>query len=161
MGHAIRWVSGMTEQATTRRAILEAAADVVCRDRQATHGNPESTFGRIAEYWSVYLHREVTAFDVAEMMQLFKTARIDGNPTHLDSHVDRIGYAACSAEIATGQGGGIERIVLDDPLGLDEPASVAALHCRQCNAPQAEWADCNRYKCCPHLDPVDRSGLEE
>lgn len=83
----------------TRASILDAAKAAVTQDRQATHGNPEDTFGLIAAYWSAHLDRHISANDVAVMMTLMKLARIKGNPTHLDSYVDAAGYIACGGEV--------------------------------------------------------------
>lgn len=85
-----------------RATIINAAGTAVMVDREATHGNPENSFGVIAALWSTYLHVPLAPHDVAAMMILFKIARIRGNPTHADSWVDVAGYAACGGEIATG-----------------------------------------------------------
>lgn len=83
-----------------RTQILEAARQAITVDRAATHGDPEDTFGLIAVYWSAHLDCAVSAQDVATMMVLFKCARIAGNPHHLDSFVDAVGYAAIAGEMA-------------------------------------------------------------
>ena len=90
----------MNAQPTTRATILDAARAAVTQDRQATHGNPEDTFGLIAAYWSAHLDTPVSATDVSVMMALMKLARIKGNPSHADSFIDAAGYIACGAEIA-------------------------------------------------------------
>ena len=71
----------------------------VCGSREQAHGNPVGTFDRIAKLWSVYLGKEINSSDVAQMMMLFKIARLQGNPSHADSWLDIAGYAACGAEI--------------------------------------------------------------
>jgi len=85
-----------------RKSILEAANDAITKDRAATHGNAEQSFSMIAAYWSIYLGENVTAFDVAQMMILFKTARAQGNPSHADNFIDQVGYAALAGEMADG-----------------------------------------------------------
>lgn len=85
-----------------RTDILTAAHTTITVDRAATHGDAENTFGRIAAFWSAHLGRPITAGDVAVMMVLFKAARISGNPGHLDSWVDLVGYGAIGGEIETG-----------------------------------------------------------
>ena len=87
-----------------RSEILDTAKEYVTRDRAATHGDAEKTFGLIAAFWSAHLDHPVTAADVAVMMTLMKLARIKANPAHLDSWVDGCGYLACGGEIATGAG---------------------------------------------------------
>lgn len=85
-----------------RADILAVAHTTITVDRAATHGDAENTFGRIASFWSAHLDHPVTAGDVAVMMVLFKAARISGNPGHLDSWVDLVGYGAIGGEIETG-----------------------------------------------------------
>ena len=84
-----------------RSAILAAATDCVCRDRNSTYGEPENGFALIAAYWSAHLDHPVSAADVAVMMALLKLARIKANPAHADSWIDGAGYLACGGELAT------------------------------------------------------------
>jgi hypothetical protein len=86
---------------TTRRDLLDLAADAVIGDREDSYGGPEDSFHLISRYWSAHLGTIVSATDVAVMMALLKIARLKGNPLHLDSWVDLAGYAACGAEVAT------------------------------------------------------------
>ena len=48
--------------------------------------------------WSAYLGRDVTAFDVANMMALLKVARLR-NGSHADSSIDGCGYLALAHEL--------------------------------------------------------------
>lgn len=84
-----------------RADILDAAKACVTRDRAATHGDAERTFGLIAAYWSAHLDQPVSATDVATMMALLKLARAKGNPAYGDNWVDVAGYAACAGELAS------------------------------------------------------------
>ena len=93
-----------------RETCLRTAQEVVCVGREVAHGSPEDTFGRIARLWTAYLqhkaattglHVEISEIDVALMMDLVKTARLQHNPAHVDSWVDKVGYAACGCEIGT------------------------------------------------------------
>lgn len=84
----------------TRTEILNAAGQCVTRDRAATHGDAERTFGLIAAYWSSHLGQPISATDVAVMMGLLKIARIKSTPGHADNWVDLAGYAACGGELA-------------------------------------------------------------
>lgn len=84
---------------STRARILDIAKEYVTKDRQATHGKPEDTFGLIAAYWSAHLDTNVTSADVAAMMCLLKLARAKQNPQHIDSWIDLAGYAACAGEL--------------------------------------------------------------
>ena len=83
-----------------RSEILNSALDCVTRDRAATHGDAERTFGLIAAYWSAHLDQPVSATDVAVMMGLLKIARIKSTPGYADNWVDLAGYAACGGELA-------------------------------------------------------------
>lgn len=88
----------------TRGEILDAAKGCVCQDRNAEYGPPEDSFAAIAGHWNWWLGERLqtplTALDVAEMMVGLKQARTRANPGHVDSHVDKAGYAACAGEIA-------------------------------------------------------------
>lgn len=85
-----------------RAQLLDTAKELVTRDRNATHGEPEDTFGLIAAYWSAHLDRPITSADVAIMMNLMKCARLKANPSNSDNWLDGIGYLACGGELALG-----------------------------------------------------------
>lgn len=87
------------QAAWTREKILDVAKMVVCGHREQDYGTPEDSFGMIAQLWSAYMKKEVSASDVAVMMGLLKVARLASNPQHMDSWVDLAGYAACGGEI--------------------------------------------------------------
>lgn len=85
-----------------RAEVLDTAKQYVTKDRQADHGAPEDTFGRIADLWNAYLGEwsYIKPHDAAVMMALLKIARIGSNPNHADNYVDLAGYAACAAELS-------------------------------------------------------------
>lgn len=91
----------------TRDEILDTAKNCVCNDRNMQYGEPEDNFTSIAGFWQEYLytatgeHINLTAFDVANMMVLFKVARAAtaGANASADTFVDIAGYAACGGEI--------------------------------------------------------------
>lgn len=83
----------------TREKVLTMAKEAVCGQRQQSYGTPENNFSLIAELWSVYLEKDISAQDVAMLMILLKTARIKSGTATDDSFVDIAGYAACGAEI--------------------------------------------------------------
>ena len=83
-----------------RQEILDEAKRLVITDRAKTHGPAEDSFGAIARYWSVYLKREITSYDAAMMMTLFKIARMEHNPNHQDSPTDGCGYLAIAGELS-------------------------------------------------------------
>lgn len=82
-----------------RDALLEATK--LLGDRGATYGGVEESFTRAAKLASLKLDREITAYDVAIIMESVKDARRAVNPSHLDSHLDGINYRAFAAEFAT------------------------------------------------------------
>lgn len=77
----------------------------VNHERASQYGTPEDNFARIARHWQVYLLNakgldvEITPTDVALLMDLMKTARLENMPNHRDSWVDKAGYARCGAAI--------------------------------------------------------------
>lgn len=87
-----------------RAGILQAASNCITRDRAATHGRAENSFGRIAALWSADLGIPISGADVARLMVLFKMARAAGNPGHLDNWIDAAGYAAIAGELVQAEG---------------------------------------------------------
>lgn len=82
-----------------RTELLEKALEIVNGARQENYGKPEANFARIAAYWTLYLEKHVTPADVAAMMILMKTARLQNNIKHEDSWIDIAGYAANGVEV--------------------------------------------------------------
>ena len=88
-----------------RKDYLEAAQEIICKQRQDVHGTPENCFQLIADYWSVFLTKNtghlvnLESDDVAMMMCLFKTARWQMNKSHADNLIDNLGYAALAGEL--------------------------------------------------------------
>ena len=85
----------------TRADILDTAKGYVTKDRAAVHGDMEDNFNTIGKYWSVHLGVDVSATDVAVMMNLLKVARIRSNELNMDNWEDACGYMACGGEIAS------------------------------------------------------------
>ena len=83
-----------------RQEILKAAKECVCKDRNATHGEPEKIFGKIALVWSALLGINIRDDQVTIMMNALKGVRAWDNPGHDDNWVDMAGYAACGGELA-------------------------------------------------------------
>lgn len=84
-----------------RTHILETANEYVARDRAATHGDAEDSFGKLAAIWGARLGVHIRPDQVAIMMLDLKTVRAWDNPKHQDNWIDMAGYAACGGEIAT------------------------------------------------------------
>ena len=85
----------------TRSEILKRADEIINGQREQDYGAVENNFGLIGQLWTVYLDRLVTAQDVANMMTLFKIARIKTGRGTQDSYIDACGYMAWGGEIAT------------------------------------------------------------
>ncbi len=83
-----------------RAQTLKKAEECVLKDRQATHGRPEDSFGLIAQFWSSYLGHPIKDYQVAVMMSLLKIARLKHKPLNDDNWVDGVGYLACGAELS-------------------------------------------------------------
>lgn len=84
---------------TTREQILTEANKIVNGARNEAYGSPENNFRNIADFWSNYLGKEITAHDVAIMMILLKVARTQSGMGSMDNYIDIAGYAACAGEI--------------------------------------------------------------
>lgn len=91
----------------TRKEILDAAAEIVTKDRNERYGEPEQSFEVIADFWATYLNacskggpiEFPDAHDVAVMMALMKIARIATGKAKPDNWIDLAGYAACGGEV--------------------------------------------------------------
>jgi len=83
-------------KADPRKAFLRAVADKVLDKPDLGR---EDTYATIAAFWTAYLHGagvdgdfKLQDYEVALMMDLFKTARLTHNPHHEDSWLDKAGY---------------------------------------------------------------------
>ena len=83
---------------STPLEILEEAERVLAQ-RRATYGDPAASMATVAARWSVTLARPVTPAEVMLCMIDLKLARLAHDPTHHDSVVDVIGYAALLPEV--------------------------------------------------------------
>lgn len=101
-------LSYIEENMNNREYILDTAKGYVVHDRNSSYGDPEDNFRQIADYWNVYLDHKyqrsgvgspIEAADVGALMALMKRARLDHDPTHIDSFADQIGYVACEYDV--------------------------------------------------------------
>lgn len=89
----------------TRKEILDAAAQIVTRDREDQYGPPEDCFAAIGNLWVAYLQAcnvdidLLDPSDVANMMILLKIARGANGKPKADNWIDIAGYAACGGEL--------------------------------------------------------------
>ena len=78
--------------------LLDEAKKLICGDRQEDYGDKLKNHQNIADFWSVFLEKEITAHDVAICMALVKVARLM-NQHKKDSYLDMAAYAAIAGEI--------------------------------------------------------------
>lgn len=88
-----------------RDDVLREAGRLINHDRADVYGSARDNFSVIADLWGAYLGCELGSHQVAVMMVLVKVARLVPTPTHVDSWVDMVGYAALGGEIATEDAG--------------------------------------------------------
>lgn len=84
----------------SREQILEDAAALISGDRAKDYGDAATSFSRVAFIWSGILGMDVTPEQVAMCLAGLKLSRLAHSPTHRDSWVDLVGYAALGGEIA-------------------------------------------------------------
>jgi len=82
----------------TRHAILTQVAAVL-ESRAETYGPADTALRAIAARWSLTLGQPVTPAQVALCMIDLKMVRLAHDPSHRDSLVDVIGYAALMTEV--------------------------------------------------------------
>jgi hypothetical protein len=75
------------------KEILTAAAARI-DDRGVNYGGIEQNFERAASLATLKLNRNISAYDVAIVMESVKDARRATCPDHYDSHIDGINYRA-------------------------------------------------------------------
>lgn len=94
----------LNKEQIKRKEFLEIVEGIVNNNRNVQYGGAEDSFSTIASLWNTFLSsrgiidsrsKEITALDVALMMDLMKTARLATNLYHLDSWIDKAGYATC------------------------------------------------------------------
>jgi hypothetical protein len=92
-----------------RRQVLDEVEDCVCRDRQATHGDPEDNFADIALIASTILRRKLKEdvsldeLDVAMFMVCLKLVRAGQNSSHYDNLLELCGYGIVAGAILKGR----------------------------------------------------------
>lgn len=75
-------------------------AEVVLAQREAAYGAAAASMAAIAARWSVTLGQPITPAQVVLCMIDLKLARLSHDPSHRDSAVDVIGYAALLSEVS-------------------------------------------------------------
>ena len=86
--------------------ILQEALDLVTKDRDSSYGPMNENHQNIADLWAAYLKRlkgDLSAADVANMMELLKIARRKTGELNRDDFVDGAGYAAVAYACAVAE----------------------------------------------------------
>jgi len=78
--------------------ILDDAIETVY-DRPEKYGDPEDSFGLIAEWWGDYLGVEIEPYEVCDLFILMKVARNKEGVYHRDNPEDIAGYAENCARL--------------------------------------------------------------
>jgi len=84
--------------------------NIITGERQNSYGKPENSFNLIKDLWNDYLVADqeritnksvytLNSIDVANLMILFKVARLLGQKPTRDTYLDIQGYAAIAADI--------------------------------------------------------------
>jgi len=74
-------------------SLLSDATAAIMGDRHDSYGSPDRNLGRIAQLWSAWLGKTVSAHDVAVLLAMVKLSRAS-HTYHRDNYVDGIGYMA-------------------------------------------------------------------
>ena len=80
------------------KELLDEAKKLIGGDRQKDYGDKVKNHQNIADLWSVFLEKKITAHDVAICMALVKVARLM-NQHKKDSYIDMAAYAVIAGEI--------------------------------------------------------------
>ena len=80
--------------------LLKEAVELVGGERQTEYGDKLTNHQHIADFWSIFLKKKITAHDVAICMALVKIARLM-HQHKKDSYLDLAAYAAIAGEIET------------------------------------------------------------
>jgi hypothetical protein len=73
----------------------------VLNNRQIEYGSAHTNFAQVGRGWGALLGiDDIPAWQVALMMDFFKSVRCSVNPAHEDSWIDKQGYTAHGLEIA-------------------------------------------------------------
>ena len=101
------------------KQVLETALDLIGGDRATDYGSMWENHENIARLWNGYLYNkegDLTAEDVANLMELMKIARRKLGTLKKDNYIDGAGYAAVAFECAKEQ---YDRSVVSDQLSLE------------------------------------------
>ena len=89
-----------------REEALGRVSDLIMRDRNSEHGEPEDNLGMIGELWTVLLGKKlkygekIADIDVARLMTALKLARSVHNPMNVDNWDDGSGYCTIGGALS-------------------------------------------------------------
>ena len=97
----------MSDGNDARQQIIEEVRSCVCDERYKQYGDAQENFEDTAQVWTWWLRgrgllkddAELTSLDFGQMMLLMKVSRSLRNLEYLDTFIDEVGYAVCSAGI--------------------------------------------------------------
>lgn len=73
----------------------------ILADRQNTYGDADANFARTGRMWGALLFTDdIPAWQVALMLDAYKSIRCVANPLHEDSWLDKLGYTTHGQKIA-------------------------------------------------------------
>lgn len=85
------------EDPPVRAQVLRRAEELVCGVRNEEYGTPYDSLKRIADLWSAYLGKFITAHEASVMMVLLKASR-SVTDSKADTFDDMASYAALAYE---------------------------------------------------------------
>jgi Domain of unknown function (DUF6378) len=75
--------------------------DEVLEERQSIYGDAETNFTKVGQIWGTLLQREaIPSWQVALLLDAYKTVRCFANPIWEDSWDDKMGYTIHGRKIA-------------------------------------------------------------
>jgi len=87
------------------RGVITNLETMLVNDRHKAHGDAKRSMKAIADYWSLYLGKELTEENVCVMMSLLKIARsTTGNEDNRDHLMDCAGYSVLAIALKDRKG---------------------------------------------------------
>lgn len=86
-----------------KEEFLDKAKELICGERNDTHGDAYTQLNNVAQLWTAYLGIAIWPEQVAMCMALMKISRSKHGTRNLDDYLDLIGYSAIAGEMAVKQ----------------------------------------------------------
>ena len=95
----------MAEPQAYIRGVITKLESLLTNDRHKAHGDAKHSMKAIAEYWSLYLDKELTEENICVMMSLLKIAiTTTGNKDNRDHLIDSAGYGILAVALKDRKG---------------------------------------------------------